>query len=160
MRYEYIMESLMIYQFYFIIDMMTIVIITRQQAQDQILPLHSSKSIAKTPSKRDWMFSDLRFHAPVPCLLQGMLGSSSSTISPAASSIWNPNPVSGTFLWVQSKRDRLLFALPRSLDICKRVPPTGDQLPAVCYPTATHEIIHIDPFRLSATLNPHKANCT
>lgn len=80
-------------------------------------------------------------------------------LAPLQAPVETQTQVSGRFSWLQSKRDRLFCELPRSLDICKRVPARGDQLPAVCSQTATHEIIHIDPFRLSATLNPQEGNC-
>lgn len=76
---------------------------------------HSCESVAKPHNKStDEMFSVSHFRSPTPGLPEGMLGSSSGAISPAVSaSSRNPNSVSGTFLWVQSKRDRSLSGLPK-----------------------------------------------
>lgn len=64
--------------------------------------------------KTDGMFAVEHFHSTAMGSLEGLLGSSSTAISVAGRSSRNPNSFSGTFLRVQSKRDRLLSGLPKT----------------------------------------------
>ena len=64
--------------------------------------------------KDDGMFGAQHFHSAAVGLLGGLLWSRSRAIRAAVRSSRNPNSVSGTFLWVQSKRDRLLSGLPKT----------------------------------------------
>lgn len=75
--------------------------------------IHARKSQARN-MKNDGMFGALHVRRTAVGSLGGLLRSSSRAIRAAARSSRNPNSVSGTFLWVQSKRDRLLSGLPET----------------------------------------------